>query len=289
MVDIVRDVRELRAQIAAWRTGGGRVALVPTMGALHRGHAALIAAARAVADRTVVTVFVNPTQFAPTEDFAAYPRRLEADRATAAEAGADLVYAPSQAVMYPEGYVTSVEVGGPARAGLEDRFRSTHFAGVATVVAKLLNQAGPDLALFGEKDFQQLRVIEQVVRDLDIPVAVAGVPTVREADGLALSSRNAYLGSDERARAPALNGALVACAAAIGRGAPVVASCEAARARIAAAGFSIDYVEARRADTLAPLINGGSEPGRVLAAARLGSTRLIDNVPIAPEGLVAEC
>lgn len=257
------------------------MALVPTMGALHRGHAALIEAARASTDRVIVSIFVNPTQFAPGEDFEAYPRTLDADREVARGAGADLIYAPTRSVMYPGAYATEISVGGPATAGLEDRFRPTHFAGVAAVVAKLLNQASPDLAVFGEKDFQQLRVIQQVTRDLDIPVRIEGVSTVREVDGLALSSRNIYLDRTERARAPILHAALVTCAQAIRRGAPVPTSCEAARATLTNAGFVVDYLEARRSDTLA-VAEFLSDGGRLLSAARLGRTRLIDNVPIGP-------
>ncbi len=272
-----RDLPSLRARVRGWRAAGERIALVPTMGSLHAGHMALVEAARARADRTIVTVFVNPTQFAPGEDFASYPRDFAADSARIAQAGADLVYAPDVPTIYPEGFATTVEVGGPARAGLEDRFRPTHFAGVATVVAKLMGQAQPDLALFGEKDYQQLRVIERVVRDLDLPVAVAGVATVREADGLALSSRNAYLDASERARASGLHRALAACAGA--DDAELPASVASARAALAQAGFAIDYVEARHAVTLAP-VAGPGEPVRLLAAVRLGRTRLIDNVAI---------
>ena len=278
MTIVCTEVRTLRAQVAAWRIAGHRVALVPTMGALHAGHLALVAAARTIADRVVVTIFVNPTQFAPSEDFAAYPRNLEVDRAQVAAAGANLVYAPELPAMYPAGFATAVNVEGPAKAGLEDRFRPTHFAGVATIVVKLLMQAQPDVALFGEKDFQQLKVIEKLVADLDIPVDIRGVPIVREADGLALSSRNVYLDGEARRTAPVLHEVLAACAAAIERGAPVAAQLADALDRIMQAGFVIDYVEARRADTLAPLTAGTA--GRLLAAARLGRTRLIDNVGI---------
>lgn len=279
MTALCTEAKTLRAQVAAWRAGGARVALVPTMGALHAGHIALVAAAREVADRVVVTIFVNPTQFAPTEDFSAYPRDLAADRARVAAAGADLVYAPDLPAMYPAGFATTVSLAGPAAAGLEDRFRPSHFAGVATIVVKLLLQAQPDVALFGEKDFQQLKVIQRLVADLDIPVVIRGVPIVREADGLALSSRNVYLDAGERARAPVLHAALAVCAAAIERGAPAPAAIAEAHRRITQAGFVIDYVEARQADTLAPL--AGGEPGRLLAAARLANTRLIDNVGFA--------
>ncbi len=272
-LDTCRDVPTLRERVAAWRRGSERIALVPTMGALHAGHDALIEAARAGADRVIVTIFVNPTQFAPEEDFGSYPRAFESDCERAAAAGADLVFAPEPPTMYPAGFATAIEPGGPARAGLEDRFRPIHFAGVATVVAKLLLQTLPDAAVFGEKDWQQLRVIARTVADLDIPVAIRGVPTVREADGLALSSRNRYLDADERRRAPVLHAALRACAAA----GATPASLAEARKSIERAGFAIDYVEVRNAHTLVPAASAG-EPLRLLAAARLGPPRLIDNL-----------
>ncbi len=279
-IPVAVDVAALRECVATWRARGLRVALVPTMGALHAGHARLVEVGRDFADRVIVSVFVNPTQFAAGEDFAAYPRDLHADRERAAAAGADLVYAPG--VMYPASFATTVHLEGPAVAGLEDRSRPTHFAGVATVVTKLLLQAAPDIALFGEKDFQQLRVIERVVLDLDVPVRILGVPTVRDADGLALSSRNAYLDANERRRAPALHAALAAAVVATERGEPIAGSVDAARRAIAAAGFVVDYVEARRADTLAPFPTDGEGVGRILAAARFGSTRLLDNVGFQP-------
>lgn len=272
-------VEDLRRQVAGWHAAGDKVALVPTMGALHAGHLALVDAARSAAERVVVTIFVNPKQFAPGEDFAAYPRDLETDRATVEAAGADLVYAPALPTMYPDGFATTVNMRGPAVVGLEDRFRPSHFDGVATIVAKLLVQAQTDVAFFGEKDFQQLRVIERLVADLDIPMAIRSIPTVREPDGLAMSSRNAYLTADERARAPVLNQALMQCASTIGEGGSIEGALDSARRQIEKAGFVVDYVEAREADTLAPLMTSDS-PGRVLAAARLGRTRLIDNVSI---------
>lgn len=279
MTIAVRSERvALREHVAAWKAEGKSVALVPTMGALHAGHMSLVARAKAVADRVVVTIFVNPTQFAPNEDFATYPRDLAADGVMVEAAGADLVYAPELTAMYPPGFATTVTVAGPGTVGLEDRFRPTHFAGVATVVAKLLIQAQPSVALFGEKDFQQLRVIERLSADLDLPVRILGVPVARDVDGLALSSRNVHLDADERRRAPALYRALARCVDAVRGGAPIESSLGEARESIADAGFMIDYVEARRADTLAPLEPGDREPGRILAAARLGRTRLIDNV-----------
>ena len=278
---ILRDPAALRAAVGRWRAAGRRVALVPTMGALHAGHISLVEAARAEADRVVATIFVNPKQFAPGEDFAAYPRDLAADHARVAAAGADLVYAPEPAAMYPEGFCTTVSLGGPALAGLEDRFRPSHFAGVATVVTKLLLQALPDVALFGEKDWQQLKAVERLVRDLDIPVAVRGRPTIREADGLAMASRNGYLDADERAAAPSLHRGLAACAIAIERGEAHGRAVAAALAEIEAAGFAVDYLELRAEDTLAPLAGDEAARARLLVAARLGRTRLIDNLRVA--------
>ena len=279
---LATDQAGLRRQVAAWRADGLRVALVPTMGALHAGHARLVEVAGSVADHVIVSVFVNPTQFAADEDFSAYPRDLEVDRERATAAGADLVYAPGVDAMYPAGFATTISSAGPATAGLEDRYRPTHFAGVATIVTKLLLQAAPDVALFGEKDFQQLRVIERVALDLDVPTRILGVPTVRDEHGLALSSRNVYLTADERRRAPLLHAALSTAAVAIERGESVEASVEAARRAILAAGFAVDYVEGRHSSTLAPFTSAlapdDGDVGRILAAVRLGSTRLLDNV-----------
>ena len=277
-VMMATDRTELRDHVTAWRADGKRVALVPTMGALHAGHMRLVEAAKEVADRVVVTIFVNPTQFAPAEDFSAYPRDLDADCARVAAAGGDLVYAPALPTMYPLGFATTIGVEGPATAGLEDRFRPGHFAGVATIVAKLLLQSQPDVALFGEKDFQQLRVIGRMVVDLDMPIAILGMPVVREADGLAMSSRNVYLASDERARAPALYEALASAAMGIAQGVDPEDALAVAKTSIQHAGFAIDYVEARESINLGSFVLG--KPGRILAAARLGRTRLIDTVPI---------
>lgn len=277
----VRTVEDLRAQVAAWRRAGQTVALVPTMGALHEGHMALVRHGRTVADRVVASVFVNPTQFAPHEDFGRYPRDEAGDAAKLVAAGCDLLYAPTVAAMYPDGAATTITVGGPSE-GLCGAFRPHMFGGVALVVTKLFLQALPDVAVFGEKDFQQVMVVRRMARDLDIPVRVDGVPTVREPDGLALSSRNAYLSSDERVRAVELNRALAEAAAALSSGAEAGPILEAARARIAAAGFrSIDYVELRDADTLAP-VSRADRPARILAAAWMGNTRLIDNLPVRP-------
>lgn len=275
---IVRTVAELRQAVAAWRRAGDRVALAPTMGALHAGHISLVELARAKARRVVTSIFVNPTQFAPHEDFAKYPRTFEADVEKLAQAGCDLVFAPSPQEMYPEGFATTISLQGPATAGLEDAVRPTHFAGVATIVGKLLIQTAPDAAVFGEKDFQQLAVIARMARDLDLPVEIVGAPTMREADGLAMSSRNVYLTAAERAAAPALYRALRDCADRIANGEPFAAVLAKGRAQIETAGFALDYLELRDASSLAPVDAGASSPLRLLAAARLGATRLIDNV-----------
>ncbi|WP_018390641.1 pantoate--beta-alanine ligase [Ancylobacter sp. FA202] len=275
----VHSVAALRDQVRHWRTDGKRIALVPTMGALHAGHVALMDVARAKADRVIVSIFVNPTQFAPTEDLSRYPRTLDSDLDKADSAGVELAFVPDVAQMYPEGFCTTISLAGPA-LGLETDFRPTHFAGVATVVAKLLIQALPDVALFGEKDYQQLQVIARMARDLDLPVDVVGVPTVREPDGLALSSRNVYLSREDRKAAPALHRALTAAAMRIGRDAITAPAIAEARAAITAAGFDLDYVEARHAETLAPISSSEEGPVRLLVAARIGSTRLIDNIPV---------
>ena len=278
---IVRTVTELRVQVAAWKTAGERVALVPTMGGLHEGHLALVRRAGELADRVVTSLFVNPTQFAPGEDFEAYPRDEARDAALLAAHGCDLLYAPGAGEMYPAGFSTTVTVA-EVSSPLDGLSRPRHFAGVATVVSKLLNQCAPDAAVFGEKDYQQLLVIRRLVRDLDMPVEITGLPTVRDADGLALSSRNAYLSPDERAVAGQLNLVIKAAAQSV-RGGEAVAAVEArALAALAQAGFErIDYLEVRGADDLARLGPGPTAaPARVFAAARLGRTRLIDNWPV---------
>jgi len=276
---IVRDVASLRAQVAAWRAQGLRVGLTPTMGALHEGHLSLIRAAKEKCDRAVATLFVNPKQFAPHEDFERYPRDEAGDGAMLASAGCDLLYAPDRAVMYPEGFATNVVVTSVSTP-LEGEFRPHFFGGVATVVTKLLLQALPDAAFFGEKDYQQLQVITRMARDLDIPVAIEGCATVRESDGLAMSSRNAYLNADERRIAARLNLIMHDAIKAARTGEPIAkAEAEAAR-HLTAAGFtSIDYVAIRDAETLAP-IQDLSRPARILAAAWLGKTRLIDNMAV---------
>lgn len=278
---IARTVSELRAATGAWRMAGERVALVPTMGALHDGHLSLLQLARAHAERVVVSIFVNPTQFGPNEDFAAYPRTFDADAARLAEVGCDLLYAPSVSEMYAPGFSTTISVSGVSEP-LDGEARPGHFSGVATVVAKLLIQAQPHVAVFGEKDYQQLQVIRRMVADLDLPVTVLGAPTVREPDGLARSSRNAYLGEAERGVAGRLNLALAEAVRRLQAGEPVEAVEAAGRAALTAAGFDqVDYFEARAAADLERLGPGPVDrPARVLAAARIGRTRLIDNMAV---------
>jgi pantoate--beta-alanine ligase len=276
----MRNLAALRRTLAAYRQRGKTIALVPTMGALHAGHLALVEAARRKADRVVVSIFVNPAQFAPNEDFSKYPRTFARDRATLKEVGADVIWAPTATTMYPDGFSTKIVPGGPALAGLEDTFRPHFFAGVCTVVAKLFTQSQPDVAVFGQKDYQQFKVVTALARDLDLPVRVIGIPTKRDRDGLALSSRNAYLSADERSMAPTLYHALRECAATIARRGDIATAIAQARMEITQAGFSIDYVEARHADTLAPIKSRRDGPIRLLAAGRLGRTRLIDNVAV---------
>lgn len=277
---IARNLSTLRTAIAAFRKKRESVALVPTMGALHRGHLALVKEARRRADRVVVSIFVNPTQFAPTEDFGSYPRTFDTDIAALSEAEVELVWAPTAEVMYPEGFATRIEPAGAAKAGLEDKFRPHFFGGVATVVAKLFTQVTPDVAVFGQKDYQQLRVVTQMAKDLDLPLKVVGLPTVRERDGLALSSRNAYLSEAERAAAPMLARVLNACAGRINRREPIEMVLEEGLAELKHAGFAVDYLEARHALTLAPAGSLKDGPIRLLVAAKLGKTRLIDNLAV---------
>ena len=275
---VVESVSALRAQIRDWRREGLGIAMVPTMGALHDGHISLVRMALDQAERCVVSIFVNPAQFAPTEDLHKYPRQLARDLDRLAEAGAHLAFTPSVAEMYPAGFATRISVGGPS-SGLETDFRPSFFDGVATVVAKLFQQASPDCAIFGEKDYQQLCVVRQLCRDLDLPVAIIGAPTVRDAHGLAMSSRNAYLGEAELEIARKLNAVLRRAAAALAAGANEADATGEARRALVEAGFQkVDYVAAREAGTLAPWRR--DRDGRILAAAWLGATRLIDNLEI---------
>jgi pantoate--beta-alanine ligase len=280
-IAVARTVAALRDAVRRWRALQETVALVPTMGALHRGHLALVEAARRHCDRVVASLFVNPKQFGPREDFAAYPRDEAADLAKFREGGVDLVFAPRVEEMYPAGFVTTIRVAGLGDE-LEGAQRPGHFDGVATVVSKLLLQCLADIALFGEKDYQQLLVVGRMARDLDIPVRIEGVATVREPDGLALSSRNVYLSPEERRVAPLLHRALTDTAAAM-TAAPdaVAASLETGLAALRQAGFVAEYLELRDAADLTPMTRL-DRPARLLVAARLGRTRLIDNIPVEP-------
>ena len=277
---IARTIATLDRAIGKFRAAGQSLALVPTMGALHAGHIALVRRARRKADCVVVSIFVNPAQFAPHEDFSTYPRPFDADIAALRDLEVDLVWAPQLDVMYPPQFATRIVVKGPAEADLEDRFRPHFFGGVATVVAKLFTQCRPDYAMFGEKDYQQLKTVTRMARDLDLRVEVVGVPTVREKDGLALSSRNTYLDARERAVAPSLYRVLSASAARIAAGEPIAKVVSEGAIELEAAGFALDYLEARHAETLARVETREDGPLRLLVAARLGKTRLIDNVAV---------
>lgn len=276
----VRTIADLRHAISEWRRQGFTVGFVPTMGALHEGHLSLVREAGRRADRVVASVFVNPTQFAAHEDLGSYPRQEAQDAELLAGAGCHLLYAPSVEEMYPPDATTTVSVGGPAE-GLEGAFRPQMFGGVALVVGKLFNQVRPDLAVFGEKDWQQLMVVRRMVRDLDVPVEVIGVPTARDGHGLALSSRNAYLSEAELAVARRLNGVLAQAGSRAARGAPVAEVEREAEHALVGAGFdSVDYVAIRRADDLSAFDGAVDAPARILAAARIGRTRLIDNMAL---------
>lgn len=282
---VVRSVAGLRDLIGGWKAQGRTIAFVPTMGALHEGHLDLVREAGRRADQVVASVFVNPAQFAAHEDLGTYPRQEARDAELLAGAGCDLLYAPSVEEMYPADATTTVSVGGPAE-GLEGEFRPRMFGGVALVVAKLLNQVQPDVAVFGEKDWQQLMVVRRLVRDLDMPVEIVGVPTTRDGHGLALSSRNAYLSEAELEIARRLNGVLAEAGAQATTRRPLAAVERDAHAALLKAGFErIDYVAIRRTDDLAPFRDGVADgPGRILAAAWLGRTRLIDNLAVAAPG-----
>ena len=282
-IKVVRTIKDLRKQIAKWREAGKSSALVPTMGALHDGHLSLVKLAHKQADRVVVSIFVNPAQFAPTEDLARYPRDEAGDLAKLDSVDVDLVWAPSVAEMYGPSFATRIVPEGAAE-GLEGEFRPHHFGGVATVCCKLFSQVTPDVAIFGQKDYQQLCVLKQMVRDLNLPLELIGAPTKRETDGLALSSRNAYLTADERKIAPALYKTISELAEAVAKGADIAATTASAKSKLLAAGFKkIDYIEVRTAETLSALATTTAPKGqdlRVLAAAHLGKTRLIDNVGV---------
>ncbi len=280
---ILRTAADLSGRVTRWRRQGRRVALVPTMGALHDGHLALIRAARSAADRVVASIFVNPTQFAEGEDFDRYPRQEAEDAALLAEAGCDVLFAPPVAEIYPSGFATTVTVAGLSE-DLCGAVRPGHFAGVATVVARLLLLCRPDTALFGEKDYQQLAVIRRMVRDLAIPVDIEGVPTIRDIDGLALSSRNRYLSASERDIAPALYRILGEVASGLAEGRDAASLCDRAVLALKSAGFgSVDYVAVRDAGTLDPVSRLADRPLRILAAAHLGRARLIDNIGVDPD------
>ncbi|CAN5299239.1 pantoate--beta-alanine ligase [soil metagenome] len=277
---VARTLPALRRALATLRGRKATLAMVPTMGALHDGHLALVRLAKRRADKVVVSIFVNPTQFAPTEDFGAYPRTFKADLAKLSAEGVDLVWNPDAKIMYPPGFATKILTEGPATAGLEDAFRPHFFGGVTTVVGKLFTQCRPDFAVFGEKDFQQLKVVTRMAGDLDLGVKVVGLATVRERDGLAMSSRNVYLAPAERAAAPALYRSMKAAAKRLKAGEDIAAVMDAGAADITAAGFALDYFELRRAETLAPVSSAKDGPLRLLVAAKIGSTRLIDNIGV---------
>lgn len=283
-MQIIRELASLRAAVREFRDAGQRIALVPTMGALHAGHLALVEEGLRRADVAVTSIFVNPKQFAPHEDLERYPRRERADAQLLEKAGCAILWAPPVEEVYPDGFATTISVSGVSEV-LDGAARPGHFDGVATVVLKLFQQVKPDVALFGEKDWQQLAIVRRMAADLDLELDIVGVPTVRDDQGLALSSRNAYLTEDELVRARALPRALGEAAAAIGRGEPVAGALAAAVVRLTEAGFApIDYVALRDAETLVPIETLGDRPARLLAAARMGNARLIDNLAVTGVG-----
>ena len=277
---IVRTVPALRSALEGLRARKATIALVPTMGALHEGHVSLIRLAKRRATKVVVSIFVNPTQFAPSEDFSSYPRTWKADVVRLAAENVDLIWNPGVKTMYPDGFATKILTEGPAVAGLEDRFRPHFFGGVSTVVGKLFTQVRPDFAVFGEKDFQQLRVVTRMARDLDLGVKVMGSPTVRERDGLAMSSRNVYLSSEERRVASELYRGLKQSARRLQGGGDIAAAMAGGAEMVTAAGFALDYFEVRHAGTLERVASAKDGPMRILVAAKLGNTRLIDNIRV---------
>ena len=277
---IARTVPVLRRAVDTFRARKATIALVPTMGALHDGHVSLVRLAKRRAKKVVVSIFVNPTQFAPTEDFGSYPRTWKSDVEKLTAEAVDLIWNPDVKTMYPEGFATRIAPEGPATAGLEDRFRPHFFGGVATVVGKLFTQCRPDVAIFGEKDFQQLRVVARMAADLDLGVKVVGSRTVRERDGLAMSSRNVYLSAEERRVAPVLYRTMKESAAQLKAGEEIPAAMSKGADIIKAAGFALDYFEIRNADTLAPVASASDGPLRILVAAKIGKTRLIDNIAV---------
>jgi pantoate--beta-alanine ligase len=277
---IVRTVPALRRAIDNLRARKATLALIPTMGALHDGHVSLVRLAKRRATKVIVSIFVNPTQFAPTEDFSSYPRTWKADLAKLTAEKVDLIWYPEVKAMYPDGFATKVMPEGPATVGLEDRFRPHFFGGVATVVCKLFTQCRPDVAIFGEKDFQQLRVVTRMAEDLDLGVKVIGSKTVRERDGLAMSSRNVYLSPEERRVAPELYRAMKESAARLKAGDGIANAIAGGTEIVAAAGFALDYFEVRHAETLGLVSSVKDGPLRILVAARLGTTRLIDNIAV---------
>ena len=280
MIKIVRTLSELREETRSWRNQGQSYALVPTMGALHEGHGTLVEEGLKLADKVIVSIFVNPKQFGVNEDLSRYPRDEDGDVEQLSAIGAHLVYAPSADQVYTPNFATSIHMQGPANANLEDKFRPHFFDGVATIVAKLFISAGADYAMFGEKDYQQLAVVTRMAKDLDIPIEVIGVPTVRAADGLALSSRNRYLSKSERHQATAIYKSLQQAADKIRAGTPAQTAAHAASRSLSTLGFKVDYVAARHAETLALPSQDAAEPLRLLAAAWLGNTRLIDNIGV---------
>ena len=277
---IVRTIPALRRAVDGLRAKKSSIALVPTMGALHDGHLSLVRLAKRRARRVVVSIFVNPAQFAPSEDFGSYPRTWKADVGKLAAEDVDLIWNPDVKTMYPDGFATRILIEGPATAGLEDRFRPHFFGGVATVVGKLFTQVRPDFAIFGEKDFQQLRVVTRMAADLDLGVKVIGSSTVRERDGLAMSSRNVYLSPEERRAAPVLFRAMKESAHRLRAGDDIEAAMAGGVEMVTGAGFTVDYFELRHAETLAPIASVRDGPLRILVAAKIGQTRLIDNMAV---------